>query len=395
MLNLSLFPTDSLSQLINILLWVVFLIFYPKLMVTQVMLQLENSTEKLEEMSKKAEGIVLNKISKKPDKKLKKQVGNFMEFFAITPVDLDPYGIVRKFDHIIKLEKDRFNYFASQVAPHLGKEEQANIVMGLSAAMSLYQITKIMRHFVELIKKTKSYNLALIIQMQLLMIERMAKALFKGTEALSYGWAIGDGIGPYVAANFIGDDKAEEVDEETIVSRRKYKGRDIIVMKAKGPGGRTGNPGKALENLSKKEKIAKIITIDAAAKLEGEKTGSTAEGIGVAMGGIGVERYQIEDVAVKNKIPLDSIIVKMSQEEAIMAMEKSVLEATPRVLEILDETIDRTKEKGILVVIGVGNTSGVGNNRKEAKKSEEEIRKIAAKIEKKEKEKKRRFRLPF
>ena len=153
--------------------------------------------------------------------------------------------------------------------------------------------------------------------------------------------------------------------------------------------------GKAGERLSKKEKIGKIITIDAAAKLEGEETGTVAEGVGVAIGGIGVERAYIEDMAVKNKIPLDSIIIKMSQEEAIMTIKKPVLEATSKVLGLLDETIERTKEKGTIVVIGVGNTSGVGNNREAAQKSEKEMRKIIAEVERKEKGKRKRFRFPF
>jgi len=394
-LNLALFPTDSLSQVVNILFWIVLLVFYPKIMVAQVMFQLENSVIQMEQMSEKAKDIVLKKISKKPDKKTKEQVKNFMEFFVIPPVDMDPYGIVKKFEHIIELEKGRFNYFVSQVAPALDSENKANIVMGLSASMSLYQITKVMRHFVELIKKTKSYNLALIIQMQLPLIKSIAKSLYSGTEALSNGLVIGDGIGPYVAANYVEDGKVEEVDDETVMSRKKVNGRDVIVLKAKGPGGRTGNQGKVLEKIFKKEKIAKIITVDAAAKLEGEKTGSIAEGIGVAMGGIGVERSYIEDVAVKNKIPVDSVIVKMSQEEAIMAMTKPVLEATPKVLKILEETIARTKEKGSIVLIGVGNTSGVGNNKKDAAKAEGDIRREIAKMEKEKKEKKRRFRLPF
>jgi len=392
---LALFPTDSLSQVVNILFWIVLLVFYPKIMVAQVMFQLENSVIQMEQMSEKAKDIVLKKISKKPDKKTKEQVKNFMEFFVIPPVDMDPYGIVKKFEHIIELEKGRFNYFVSQVAPALDSENKANIVMGLSASMSLYQITKVMRHFVELIKKTKSYNLALIIQMQLPLIKSIAKSLYSGTEALSNGLVIGDGIGPYVAAKYVEDGKVEEVDDETVMSRKKVNGRDVIVLKAKGPGGRTGNQGKVLEKIFKKEKIAKIITVDAAAKLEGEKTGSIAEGIGVAMGGIGVERSYIEDVAVKNKIPVDSVIVKMSQEEAIMAMTKPVLEATPKVLKILEETIARTKEKGSIVLIGVGNTSGVGNNKKDAAKAEGDIRREIAKMEKEKKEKKRRFRLPF
>jgi len=363
-------------------------------MVYQMTLKLEDSTMKLENMCGKAQKIVLKKITKKPDKKLKEQVKNFMEFFAISPVDLDPYGIVKKFELITDQEKDRFKYFVNQVAPKLSQEEKANLMMGLSGSMSLYQIAKIVRHFLELTKKTKSQYYAMILQMQLPIIERIANSLMVGTEALSNGWVIGDGIGPYVAANFIGSDRVEELDED-VISRKKRKGKDVVVIKAKGPGGRTGNPGRILERLSKKEKIGKIITIDAAAKLEGEETGTVAEGVGVAIGGIGVERAYIEDMAVKNKIPLDSIIIKMSQEEAIMTIKKPVLEATSKVLGLLDETIERTKEKGTIVVIGVGNTSGVGNNREAAQKSEKEMRKIIAEVERKEKGKRKRFRFPF
>jgi len=388
--------TDIFSQVFNIFLWIFVLGFvFPKLVVYQMLVKLEQSTIRLEAMSKKAQKTVFGKISKKSDKKVEEQIRNFMEFFAISPVGLDPYGIVKKFDHLVKQEKDRFKYFVNQIAPKSSEEEKANIMMGLSGSMGLYQLTKIVRHFLELTKKTKSQYYAMMLQMQLPLIERIAESLIHGTEALSNGWVIGDGVGPYVAASYVGSDDVKIVDEENVVSKKKRKGRDVIIIKAKGPGGRTGSPGEVLEKLSKKTKIAKIITIDAAAKLEGEKTGSIAEGIGVAMGGIGVEKSYIEDVVVKNKIPIDSIIVKMSQEEAIMPMKKSILDAVPKVMKILDETVDRTKDKGAVVVIGVGNTSGVGNDGKNIKRTGEEIKKIAEKIEKREKSKKKKFRLPF
>jgi len=315
-----------------------------------------------------------------------------MQFFVINPVNLDPYGILKKFEFLSDQEKDRFEYFVDEIIPELDEEEKANLMMALSSSMRLFQITKVVKHFLELTKKTKSQYYAMMLEMQLPMIEETAKSLTEGTEALSNGWMIGDSIGPFVAANLIGNSRVKEIDEGTVISRRKYKRRDVIVIKAKGPGGRTGNPGRVLEKLSKKEKISKIITIDAAAKLEGERTGTIAEGVGVAMGGIGVERSYIEDIAVKNKIPLDSIIVKMAEKEAIMPMTEPVLEATPKVLKILDETIERTKEKGTIVVIGVGNTSGVGNSKKDALKSKDEMKKIIKRI-KSEDKKKRGFKL--
>jgi len=384
---LVLFSTDIFSQVINIGLFIVFILFLNKIMIYQIMFKLERSAQMFAQMSKKSEQIVI--------KKLKKNIRNFLEFFVISPVNIDPFGVMKKLEHVIDLEKERFNYFVGEIAPELNTEEKANMVMGLSGAMSMYQLKKIIRHFVELIKKTKSIQLAMLIQMQLPLIESMAKALLKGTEALTNGWAIGDGIGPYIVAKSIGNSKIQEVDDETIVCRKKYKNKDLIVIKAKGPGGRTGNTGRVLEKIASKEKIAKIITIDAAAKLEGEKTGSIAEGIGVAMGGIGVERSHIEEVAVKRKLPLDSIIVKMSHEEAIMPMRKPILDATPEVLKVLDQTIKRTKQSGKIILVGVGNTSGVGNNEKDADKAEKNIKEIAKKISLKEKQTKKKFRLRF
>jgi hypothetical protein len=387
--------TDNslIGQLISFILLILLFSFYSRIMVQQTIMKLEQSASELDRMVLKAENEVVKKL-KNVDKKTRRSIKRFLEFFALPPVDLDPYGIVKKYDHIMRLEKDRFNYFVSQIAPEADSEERANIAMGLAGAIELNAIRKFVRHYVELIKKTKSINLVFIIQTLLPFIERVAKSLLKGTEALTNGWPIGDGIGPYVAASMIGDAKVVEADEETVVAKKKYKNRDLIIIKAKGPGGRTGNPGKVLERIAEKEKIAKIITIDAAAKLEGERTGDVAEGVGVAMGGIGVERYEIEEVAVKHNIPLDSIIVKMSQEEAIMPMHKDVLNAVQEVMELLDEAIERTKGKGKIVIIGVGNTCGIGNGG-DLKKTEELIKENTKKMEAEEKAKRKKFKIPL
>jgi hypothetical protein len=131
-------------------------------------------------------------------------------------------------------------------------------------------------------------------------------------------------------------------------------------------------------------------------KLEGEKTGTIAEGVGVAIGGIGVDKSYIEDIAVKRNMPLDTIIIKMSQEEAITTMKKSILDSLPNVMKRLNETIDRTKEKGKIVIVGVGNTSGVGNNGKEVEKSKELIIKNIKNMKARAKKKKKSwFKIPF
>jgi len=252
----------------------------------------------------------------------------------------------------------------------MDEEQKANTEMGLAGGIEMYIIAKIIRHYVELIKQTKSYQIAIIIQMQLPLIERIAKSVYEGTKALARGEPVGDGLGPLVVATMMGNKKTKEIEEDILMAEVIIEGRKCFVMKARGPGGRLGRPGKAVEKIMRSHNVARIITIDAAAKLEGEKTGSVAEGVGVAMGGPGVERSYIEDVAVKANVPLDSVIVKMRSEEAIMPMMKDVKDAVPKAVERVNEAIIRAKKGEKVIIVGVGNTSGIGNNAKAAKATE-------------------------
>ncbi len=362
-----------ISWIVFILFFVIMFFFYPRLMLSQIMWKIERVASELEVLSDQAKSIVKKEISKKPTKKLNDSIDRFFEFFMIQPISLDPYGVVKKLDHVIKNEKQRFVYFTDQIMPSADKEKKAAIQMGLAGGITVHTIAKIVRHYVELIRKEKSYQMAMIIHMQLPMVERLAKAMFKGTKAMSTAKPIGDGIGPLVVTHLMGNGKFHEVEKDIIMKRSTMNGRNLFLMKATGPGGRIGYPGKAVEKVIKNNKISKIVTIDAAAKLEGEKTGSVAEGVGVAMGGPGVERSYIEDIAVTKNLPLDSIVVKMSQEEAIMPMRKAIKDAIPKVKEALMRSIERSKKGDNIIVVGVGNSSGVGNSEKDIKKLEKWI----------------------
>lgn len=361
--------------------FIIFFFFYPRLMLSQIMWKIERTAEELEAMSDNSKKFLINEISKTPTRKIKDSVTNFFEFFVIPPISLDPYGVVKKFDIIIQNEKQRFRYFVNQVAPKMDEERKTNIQMGLAGGIEMHMIAKIVRHYVELIKQTKSYQIALIIQMQLPLVERIAKAVYKGTKSLARGEPVGDGLGPLVVANLIGNKKPKEIEEDIMLANVKIENRNCFVMKAKGPGGRLGRPGKAVEKIVKGNKISRIITIDAAAKLEGEKTGSIAEGVGVAMGGPGVERSYIEDVAVKNDTPLDSIIVKMRPEEAIMPMRKAIKDAVPHVMGRIKDSLARAKKGENVIIVGVGNTSGVGNSKSSADKTSRWVDEHERKIE--------------
>lgn len=385
------FGEGGIGSILYFIFFMFFMLFYQKIIVYQMIWQLEKSAEMLERITVNGKKIVAKKISKRPDKKLKQSIDNFLEFFVIGPVDLDPYGIIKKIEHVVNLQEKRFEYFVNQITPGMDTETQKNVTMGLSAAISLNQISKVVRHYVEMIKKTKNLQIAMILQMQVPLIERIAKALFNGTEALTNGWPIGDSIGSLISAGMVGNARPQEIEEETLLATTKIGRRTVFILRARGPGGRLGKLGKATEKVVNRGKVAKIIAIDAAAKLEGEKTGSVAEGVGVALGGVGIDRAYIENIAVKKDIPLDSIVIKMSQEEAIQPMKADILASVGKVVKLVEENIARTKERGRIIVIGVGNSNGVGNDRSGAAETEKIVKKIMKKIKKREEERKRRL----
>jgi len=376
--------SDVWGNILWFIVFMVFMMFYPRLMVTQMLWKLDQSAQLMEGLTKKAKNAVLRRISKNPEPRLAQDVGNFLEFFAIGPISLDPYGIVDKLGHIMENYDERFDAFVDEVAPKLGKEEKENIKGGLSGAISLHGIAKIVRHNVELVRKLKSLQLAMLLQMQLPLIERLAAALFDGTEALSNGWPIGDSMGPFAVASMIGDARVRDIEKGTVVATKRLAGRKVFLVKAKGPGSRVGKIDKAINAIARRNKIAKIITIDAAVKLEGERTGSVAEGVGVAMGGVGVERSRIEDAVAQRKLPIDSVVIKMSQEEAFQPVRAEMLAAIPRVTKIVEERVRASKKAGAVIVVGVGNTSGVGNSRRDIAKAEQIARRNMAVMRKRE-----------
>jgi len=378
------------SDIFNILWLIIFLFmmfFYPRLLLYQIIGRFLKTSQLLDNLNEKSKNKILSKI--KGGKEEEKNIRDFLNFFLITPVSLDPFGIIKKLEHLINLEEKKFKYFADRVAKNLNEEEKWNFISALSAHMALYQLSKMVKHYIQLIEKTKSYQLGLIVQMQLPLIEKYSKALQKAIDAIMDNYPIGDSAGPLLAASMMRN-KVKEIDG-VVYSVERIHGKKVIIVKAKGPGARVGKLGRAVEFLIKKFGVKKIVTVDAALKLESEKTGEIAEGIGVAIGGIGVEKAIIEEIATRRGIALDSYVIKMSQEEALYHMKEEILNAVFEVKKKVEENIKESKER-VIMVVGVGNTCGVPNNNKldevieKIKKGSKEIKKWEEEEKAKEKE---------
>jgi hypothetical protein len=290
-------------------------------------------------------------------------VDRFLEYFTIMPVDLDPSGIVRKLDHIMRTRDDRLRAEVKKLCGGASDQEVSKMENILEAATALNMIYKIVRHFYLMGKRTTSMFVLVQLQMVMPLLLEEAEALQKAIAAFKRGQPIGDGIGPMVVGRMMLGKEKKLAAKETVYSEDEYKGRRLYLLKAEGPAGTVGRPGEAITRLAGDMgiKIDAIVMIDAALKLEGERTGDVAEGIGAAIGGIGVEKYQIEEVATQLGIPVYAVIVKQSVQDAITIMRKEIADAFEKVTNTVHSVIeDKTSEGQSVMVIGVGNTMGVG-----------------------------------
>ncbi|HUI86171.1 MAG TPA: DUF1512 domain-containing protein [Nitrososphaerales archaeon] len=338
-----------------------------------------NKLKLMKDKSRKEAIDYLVNVGKAP-KDPTERVDQFLDYVTIMPVDIDPQGLVGKIDHVMTTNNDRVR---AEVSNLLSQTNQVAVSATgtsiqtasapnpvtvsisenlLEVASSLNLIHKIVRHYYLLGKKTNSYFTLIQLQMIMPMIIQEADALLNAVDSFKVGQPVGDGIGATIAARYMVGKEKRVVAKDTVMAISEYKGRKLYVLKAEGPMGYVGQPGVAIKKIVEEMgvKPSAIIMIDAALKLEGEKTGEIAEGVGAAIGGIGVEKFQIEEVATDHKVPLYAILVKQSILEAITVMRKEIAEAGDKVQQVLNRLIEeKTKEGDDVLIAGIGNTLGV------------------------------------
>lgn len=369
--------SDPIAIILNLLFFLLIFVsmFYgQKIQGWKAATEIKAGLEKLKEWNDECKHILLKKVktfaeNKETDKDLMIKIEEFMTFVTISPVSLDPFGIIKKFDHIIDVRDDRFKEEVEKLAPKANDVERQTLENLSEATMAVDFVYRLVKHYLILGKKSKSMILLLQISMQMALIMAMAKAYYHAAKAFAEGSPIGDALGPMVAGSFVreivqkGEVEAIDISKDTIVQEVDFEGRKVFVVRAKGPGGTVGKPGKAIKTLIEKhgDSISRIIMVDAGLRLSGEKTGSIAIGVGAAIGGIGVEKTFIEESSTEKNIPIDALICKQSLEDAITTMKRSITQSVPSIVEKIKMAIRKRTEKGAKVILaGIGNTIGIG-----------------------------------
>jgi len=325
---------------------------------------IERSLYKLKFMKDKARETSIKTVKElgKPPVDPTPRIDQFLERFFIEPVSMDPSGIVWKFDHLLDVRDLSMKDEVRRIAPEADDSTLNNLENLLEAAMDLNLIYRIVKHYYLFGKRTKSYIIIAQLHMLLPIIMESAAAYEGAIQAFSTGQPIGDGAGPLLASKLLRGKEFKKIEKDMVVGETEIEGRKVYVLKAEGPGGNVGKPGDALTILlnSLNQRPSLVIMVDAALKFEGENTGDVAEGIGAAIGGVGTERFKIEEVAYKYKIPLFAVVIKESLKEAIAPMKKEIYEGVEKAIERVKRIIrENTKEGETVIIAGIGNTIGI------------------------------------
>ena len=366
-LQAGLMGSSGINNIINILFvvsFLAFMVFGQQIQSRIALMQIDGAVRRLENMRNDAKSLtlkMLREIGKSKDDPAPK-LNALLEQFLISPVDMDPAGIVKKFDHLLDVREAKFKSDVARIAPEATQPQVNNLENLVEATWALNFMYKIVRHLYLLGKKTFSIFVIFQLQAFLPLIMQEAEAYQGATKAFAEGHPIGDGAGPLVVTRLVRDRERRKVEKDMVAAETVVEGRRVIALKAEGPGGNVGKPGDAIRQVLEENsgKASMIIMVDAALKLEGEKTGEVTEGIGAAIGGIGTERFKIEEEATKFGIPVYAIVVKQSILEAVTTMKKDIADAAETVIEHIKRLIlEHTKEGELIIVAGIGNTAGI------------------------------------
>jgi hypothetical protein len=357
-------PISTILSFIYLGVFVVFMFFSQKIQALLMMRQVSRALTRLKIMRDKAKQTITTAIMDvgKPAGDPKPRLERLLQFFTIPPEGMDPAGVVQRLEHLFDTADTRIRDEIKAIAPGANESQLLNLQNLLEAAQALNSLYRVVRHFYLLGKKEGTLYSTVQVQMQLPTIMEEAEAYVSFLDAFKQDKPVGDGAGALTASKIMAGQERREIAKEMVVAETTIDGRRVLVTKAKGPGGAVGKVGDAVSNLIEANagKVRLVVMVDAGLKLEGEEAGEVAEGIGAAIGGIGVDKYKIEEVATKYDVAVYAIIIKESLKDVLAPMSEPISKAVDNAVARLKMVLhERTKEGDTIIVVGVGNTLGI------------------------------------
>jgi len=373
-----LFPTGGegnffiIIQTITTILFFGLIFFFPKIMLWQIDRKMRGVLDSLDTYRNTTENMFREKFTDNFNGSTQNKFESLKNTKFSQPTGIDPAGMVGKLEHVLDTSENKFKRFVDHNADTEKEEELADLNMAFKGVMGTHQIYKVVRHFRQLIKGTQNIQLVGLVRMMLPVYEEIAESQKDATRAFLDQAPIGDAIGPLVAAKMI-TEEPEEISENIVHSEEEIEDQTVHVIKSDGPGARLGKYGDAIDSLAEETDLDAIVTVDAALKFEGEETGTVNEGVGVMMGGPGVEKTKIEEAATEHDIPLEGVVIKQNAPEASKAMKKEIFDSYQEAVAKAEELAQ--EYDGEVAIVGVGNTCGVGNTKESTRGIHNSLRK--------------------
>ena len=241
--------SNPLMMLIWILPIILFIFYGQRIQLQVTSGEIKKAIKKLDgyRIESRKELLDYVKKSMNPKEDPTKKIDQFLEYFTIMPVDMDPNGIVDKVRHTVRAREDYSRIHVKSLSPDTDEIKLSRVLTLLEIATSLHMIYKVINHMFLTAKKQNNYPLILPLQMILPFIMEEAEAITKAIPAFKQGQPVGDGIGPMVVGKMMLGTKKETLAFETVASEKEHEGRKLIMLKAEGPGSSVGRPGDAVE----------------------------------------------------------------------------------------------------------------------------------------------------
>jgi hypothetical protein len=312
------------------------------------------------------------------DQDVKNFISTMLEFFVIAPSEINRNYLFHKLQYLTAKKAERFKEKIKEFLPNIDTTSLSQISALLNTTTEIDDLFRKVRHNLIVGEKTKSYWFLLQSAAEITQTMLRAKAYRSALSTFTKTYPIGDSIGPLVVHEFIFEQKkkqgispvSHQIFGEFYAQEISYHNRTCVCMRAKGPEINIGHPGMAVKTYFEKNPefiptISLIITIDAISRKEGERAGTVAQGLGVALGSgksENLDKYQIENIALNRNpsISLEAIVCRQSFEEAVSPMIEPIRNAVPIIIRKLKQIIrTQTRENDRIIIIGIGNAIGV------------------------------------
>ena len=359
---MALIDISSIIQLAYFGSFFILMFYGQRIQMSMMLVGVKRNLGKLEKLRSAAHTSVLNSALKfKGDQKMvESRINRLTGSFAIQPVSMDPTGVVGKLEHILDTYDENLKTEVKTIAVGATDAQVNTLSNQMEISIGLDQMYRVVRHFYLLARKQGGIIALYQLQMAMPQIMEEAEAYSSAIAAFEKGEPIGDGIGPLIASRIADGSQPSDIEMDTILYEKNVDDRNLLLVRAKGPGGSVGKPGVAIEKLIEEKSPSLVVTVDAGLKFEGENSGEVTEGVGAAIGGPGVDRYHIEQSASKHHVPMIAIVVKMSNKEAISAMTQQVRLAVDEAIRRVKGIIQSQSKPGDTVIVaGIGNTMGI------------------------------------